>query len=88
MSQDQTPQLVSEAAEYVYRLTVQANLSDDERAFVNEQATALSELIVERWAAERYRQRKLLRPCCAGLAVAVALGLAHRTATRGETLLG
>ena len=88
MTEDQTPQLVAEAAQYVHGLSARANLSDVERAFVNEQAAVLSELAVQQWAVARYKGRKQLRPCCVGLAVAVALGMAHRTSAPGEALLG
>ena len=87
MNQDQTPHIVAEAVRHVQNLSAQANLSDVERAFVNEQADAVSEFILHRWAAARYQQRKSLRPCCVGLTLGLAMNVAHRTSVQGEALL-
>lgn len=84
---DKTPRLVGEAVQNIQVLANQAVLSPDERAFVNAQAAEISEQVMQKWAAARFRERKKVRPCCVGLAVGLAMSVAHRMAMPSEELM-
>lgn len=86
MSGDTTPAIVAEVVRCVRDLSSKVELSGDEQKFVNEQARLLSDQVMQNWATGRYRGRRKIRACCVGLAMAVALDVAHRMSLPGEGL--
>ncbi len=86
MAGDSTPAIVAEVVRCVRGLSSQVNLTADEQKFVNEQARLISDQIMHNWAKGRYGGKRKLRACCVGLAVAVALDVAHRMSQPGEGL--
>ena len=86
MSGDETPAIVAEVVRCVRGLSSRAALTADEQKFVNEQARLISDQVMHEWAKSRYGGRRKIRACCVGLAVAVALDVAHRMSLPGEAL--
>ena len=88
MPGDQTSAIVAEAVRCVRELSSKVDLTGDEKRFVNEQARLLSDQVMHNWAKGRYGGKQKIRPCCVGLAVAVALEVAHCMSLPGDGLSG
>ena len=88
MAGDRTPAIVAEVVRCVRGLSSQVELTAEEHKFVNEQARLLSEQIMHSWAKGRYGGKRKIRACCVGLAMAVAMDVAHRMSLPGEGMEG
>ena len=86
MTGDSTSAIVAEAVRCVRELSSKVELSGEEQKFVNEQARLLSDQVMHNWAKGRYGGKRKIRACCVGLAMAVALDVAHRMSLPGEGL--
>jgi hypothetical protein len=86
MTDETTPAMIAEAVLCVKGLSSKVSLSTEERTFVNEQAARISEEMMQAWASTRYKGRKKIRPCCVGLALALAMDVAHKMSLPGEKL--
>jgi hypothetical protein len=84
MQDDATSAALADTVQCVKDLCHRFDLNEHERKFVNEQAVALSEAMMQAWASARYAGKKRIRACCATVSMAMAMTVVHKTATDAD----